>query len=87
MPARYAISCYVCMCVSEHVLLYCKINVIVTGLDHVPTDYEILSAVCKLKNKAPCDSDLTPRVWKTLVTDELTFSILRESIKNLITYP
>ena len=53
---------------------------IATGQDHIPTDDEILSAVSKLKNKAPGDSGLTPQVWKALVSNELTFSILRELI-------
>ena len=64
----------------ESVLELLQQQPIATGLDHMPTDDEILSAVCKLKNKAPGDSGLTPQVWKTLVTDELTFSILREVI-------
>ena len=53
---------------------------VAAGQDHVPTDDEIFSAVSKLKNKAPGDSGLTPQVWKALVSNELTFSVLRELI-------
>ena len=64
----------------EDVLDLLEQHPVAVGLDHTPTDDEIVCAVCKLKNKAPGDSGLTPQVWKALVTDELTFSILREVI-------
>ena len=62
----------------ERVLELLQQHPTATGRDHVPTDDEILSAVRKLKDKAPGDSGLTPQVWKALVSDSGTFALLKE---------
>lgn len=44
--------------------------------DHSPTSDEIRRATCKLKNKAPGESGLTPQVWKVLTSSDETFNLL-----------
>ena len=37
------------------------------GLDHTPTDEELVSATNKLKNKAPGTSGLCSQLWKSML--------------------
>ena len=50
------------------------------GLDHAPTDEEIVSATKKLKNKAPGSSGLCSQVWKSMLDSPDAFSILKAAI-------
>ena len=47
------------------------------GFDSIPTDDEIINAVKGLRNKAPGDSGITPRMIKAIVNDNGLFSILK----------
>ena len=55
-------------------------KVTVRNIDHRPNNEEILKAVRNLKERAPGDSGITPQVWKALIENESTFSILRTVI-------
>jgi len=48
---------------------------IVYGLDHLPTNNEILKATRGMKNKAPGESGLTPQMFKASLTDNQTFEL------------
>jgi len=50
------------------------------GLDHAPTDEEIMLATKKLKNKAPGSSGLCPQVWKSMLDSPEAFSILKAAL-------
>jgi len=50
---------------------------IVDGLDHLPTNDEILKATSGMKNKAPRESGLTPQMFKALLTDDQIFEVLK----------
>ena len=51
-----------------------------TGLDHLPTDIEVRSALAKLNNTSPGESGLPAAVWKALGATEATFSLLRSIV-------
>ena len=50
------------------------------GIMDVPDDKEIADACRSLKNKAPGDSGLKPQLWKTLLTDDRTFHLLKSLV-------
>ena len=50
------------------------------GLQHPPSDQEIIDAAKHLKNKAPGESGLTPRMIKSICHDNRTFTLLRDII-------
>ena len=47
------------------------------GLDHTPTDKEIRTAILKLKDKAPGESGIVPRVFKCIIDCQETYSIFK----------
>ena len=53
---------------------------VVQGYDTPPSDKEILSAVSKLKEKAPGESGIPAKVWKILSDEENTFNILKSIV-------
>ena len=50
---------------------------VMTEYDMEPTDDEIRKAISKLKEKAPGDSGILPRIWKALAEEEATFKLLK----------
>jgi exonuclease III len=50
------------------------------GLDHTPTNAEIIKATTSLKNNAPGESGLTPLMFKTLISNKETLALLREVV-------
>ena len=46
---------------------------VISGVDHPPTDEEILKAVNRLKNNAPGESGLTSQMLKDIVYNNQTF--------------
>ena len=50
---------------------------VIEGLDHFPTDTEIIKATQSLKNNAPGESGLTPLMFKSLITCPETFAIVK----------
>jgi len=58
-------------------------NAVLNLLDQLPTqptDGEIMKAVQNLRNKAPGDSGITPRMLKAIVTDGRLYAILKSII-------
>ena len=53
---------------------------VVQGYDTPPSDKEFLSAVSKLKEKAPGESGIPAKVWKILSDEENTFNILKSIV-------
>ena len=53
---------------------------ILNDLHRTPSEEEILVATNHLKNKSPGESGLNPQMFKVLVTDNLTFRILKDVI-------
>lgn len=53
------------------------------GIDHLPTDEEIKKAVSRLKNNAPGESGLTSQMFKSIVEDIETFTLLRNVVTEL----
>ena len=50
------------------------------GVDHNPTDDEIIKATQSLKNNAPGESGVTPLMFKSLITTSETFAILKDVV-------
>ena len=50
------------------------------GIMDVPDDKEIADACRSLKNKAPGVSGLKPQLWKTLLTDDRTFHLIKSLV-------
>jgi len=50
------------------------------GADSIPTDGEIMKAVRNLRNTAPGDSGITPRMLKAIVTDCRLYAVLKSII-------
>ena len=53
---------------------------VISGVDHPPTDGEILKAVNSLKNNASGESGLTSQMFKAIVSNNQTFQLLRSII-------
>ena len=51
-----------------------------TGIDDIPTSLEINTAVHKLKENAPGESDIPSKSWKVLASCDHTFDILKNII-------
>ena len=56
---------------------------VISGVDHPPTDGEILKAVNSLKNNASGESGLTSQMFKAIVSNNQTFQLLRSIILDL----
>ena len=50
------------------------------GIDHTPTNEEIVAAVKKLKNKAPSSSGLCSQVWTSMLDSPEAFAILKDAL-------
>ena len=53
---------------------------VVPGLDHVPTDVEIRSAVGRLNNSAPGDSGVVAPLFKALISTDGGFRLVRDMV-------
>ena len=49
---------------------------VISGVDHLPTDEEILKAVNSLKNNAPGESGFTSQMFKAIASNNQTFQLL-----------
>ena len=53
------------------------------GVDHLPTDQEIRKAVSRLKNNAPGETGITSQMFKSIIEDPETFTLLRNVVTDL----
>ena len=72
-----------CKCVpiyDRSVLELLQQKPVINGVDHPPTDEEVLKAVNSLKSNAPGESGLTSQMFKAIVSNNQTFQLLRSII-------
>ena len=60
---------------------------VISGIDHPPTDEEILKVVNSLKNNASGESELTSHMFKAIVHSRLVYLLLKNLNHNVGSAP